>query len=466
MTGTEFFILFILIIFGNFLFICAISRKSKVPQPPPQEKKTKKVCNPSQIPCKIPEPTPMPTVLPGEPQEKEEKEKFPQNISQICEIIQKELSPDAEHVAEAIDALCPGEVLFVHGGAGTGKSTLIRELFFKNKIGVCLAPTGLAAININGKTIHKFFSFRPLPHFIKNNNPHKSGGLSKETENILSMRPVICIDEISMVRADMLDAIDYTLRHFYHTQEAFGGLKMLFVGDLFQLPPIVERKVKNFFDPGDKNWIESDSWYSEYFLDAESVKKCRIKRIDLTTHWRQQNDPEFNNMLNDIRTYQNLEIALEKINKNHGPALPDSVFITGDNAKAKNWNNQKLNTINNIEYSYHAMATGSYNEIKKEEDLPAPPLIRLKKDAFVMIIVNDKNERYVNGSTGKIIDLNDSMVKIKLKNGNVVEVGFNKWASYELTKINNQKPDYEETGTYTQIPVVPAWAITVHISQG
>jgi ATP-dependent exoDNAse (exonuclease V) alpha subunit len=83
-----------------------------------------------------------------------------------------------------------------------------------------------------------------------------------------------------------------------------------------------------------------------------------------------------------------------------------------------------------------------------------------------MIIVNDKNERYVNGSTGKIIDLNDSMVKIKLKNGNVVEVGFNKWASYELTKINNQKPDYEETGTYTQIPVVPAWAITVHKSQG
>lgn len=373
-------------------------------------------------------------------------------------------NPDVERAAEAINQLEFGEVLFIHGGAGTGKSTLIRELCKRGIIHVCLAPTGLAAMNIKGMTIHKFFTLRPLPHFIKGEDPHKDSGLSWNTREILEFCPTICIDEISMVRADVIDAIDHILRKFYQSDEIFGGLKIIFVGDLYQLPPIIEKAEKKYFDQGDKDWNVTEGWESEYFLDSEVLKRSVVKRIDLNIPWRQQRDISFAEKLNQLRKYENIPECIFDFNKNHAKPIPDSVYLVGNNNVADHYNQSEMDKINSPRAYYHATATGDFLTTK-EKNLPMPPKIELKKGAFVMITVNDPYERYVNGSTGRITDLTDDIVWVRLKDKNIVPIEFNVWKTYEL-QVKDGKREYVVTGTYSQMPILPAWAITIHKSQG
>jgi ATP-dependent DNA helicase PIF1 len=353
--------------------------------------------------------------------------------------------------------------IFLTGNAGTGKSTLLEYWRSQTKQNIAvLAPTGVAALNVKGQTIHSFFGFRPditvqAIHRLYRNKGKK--GLFKKLDAIV-------IDEISMVRADLLDCIDQFLRmHAKNENEAFGGVRMIFIGDLHQLPPVVTDKEKDIFT----NYYKTPYFFSSNVFEEIDLKFIELKKI------HRQTDEEFIEILAAMRENQVSESQLDKLNSRFDPQFetPSNKFfitLTTTNKTALKINEHHLSRLFNERYTYEGKAEGNF----QEKYLPTMPKLELKVGAQIMLVANDKNGRWVNGSLGKILSINKKNDKeesdkiiVELSDGKEVSVEPHTW---EMFKLNynpaSDKLQSESAGSYTQYPLALAWAITIHKSQG
>jgi ATP-dependent DNA helicase PIF1 len=344
--------------------------------------------------------------------------------------------------------------LFITGKAGTGKTTFLN--YFRThtqKNVVVVAPTGIAAINIKGQTIHSFFRFKP--GFIDINSIGKARADLRKIYNSID---ILIIDEISMVRADLFDAIATFLNiNGKYPGDAFGGCQICIIGDLFQLPPIVSNQDRQLF---------YDAYNTPYFYGAHSYVKDSFSFIEFSKIFR-QSEEEFITLLNQVRDNSLDQDSLNFIN--HRCMLPadnennDAITLTSTNKVADDLNQFKLQQIKNPESHYVAKATGDF---KTMTQLPAISKLTLKLGAQVMFIKNDKDKRWVNGTVGIVTKLDKKSVFVNA-GGIEYDVPQETW---ELIKFEyNEKSDKiieVEKGTYKQLPLQLAWAITIHKSQG
>ncbi|GAB6182502.1 ATP-dependent DNA helicase [Thermodesulfovibrio hydrogeniphilus] len=349
--------------------------------------------------------------------------------------------------------------LFITGRAGTGKSTFLKYFRDNTKKEIAvLAPTGVAALNVKGQTMHSFFGFKPdiTIHKVKDIKP-KNSELYKKLDTIV-------IDEISMVRADLLDCIDAFLRkHGPKKRKPFGGVQMIFIGDLYQLPPVVTSREKPIF---------KDYYSSPYFFSSQVFNECEFEFVELEKVYR-QSDSAFLEILNSIRNNTVTDDLIEKLNSRVNPDFtpPDEefyVYLTTTNKMAEKINFEKLAKIQGKEFVYHGFIEGEFNET----DLPTSIDLVLKINAQVMLLNNDSKGRWVNGDIGKIVDIKQKrtepdIIFVELTNGDIVEVSPFTWEMFEFYYDKEKKKiSTEIIGQFIQYPLKLAWAITIHKSQG
>ena len=383
------------------------------------------------------------------------------------------LTKELEHTFSLVEG--NNTALFITGKAGAGKSTFIdyfREHTKKNAI--YLAPTGVAALNIRGKTIHSLFQFPPK---VISKDEIKNNKYRKEAREIFTNVDTMLIDEISMARADIIDGIDFILKKFRHNEEAFGGVQMIFVGDLYQLPPVISdrEKVMVTFD-GKLHYEGSLQGYFEkvyrgqYFFNSRSFRNAAFRFVEFENIFRQKGDMEFINILNEIRENKVHEETLLKLNKRHvsGPNGNDGPRITlcTTNAKAKEINEIRLSELDTTMFSYAAEVTGEFETNYSDNEYPADKKLYLKVNSQVMMIKNDKDKRWVNGSMGIIKGLKKNEILIRI-DGNDYKVDKESWETVEYEFDEESKSiSTKVTGVFRQYPVKLAWAITIHKSQG
>jgi len=349
--------------------------------------------------------------------------------------------------------------VFITGKAGTGKSTLLnyfRSITKKNI--VVLAPTGVSAININGETIHSFFGFKPN---VTIQNIRK---LSPKEAKIYRELDTIIIDEISMVRADLLDCVDYFLRlNGRHKNKPFGGIQMVFIGDLYQLPPVVTSTEKELF---------TKRYKSQYFFDADVIKDLPLEFIELEKVYRQK-DERFIRLLNEIRNNTISEESLALLNSRLGVEFAEDsgyvVYLAPLNATVNKINKERLNNLEGKLYKWEADIKGDLDE----SSCPGDPILFLKKGAQVMMLNNDSKGRWVNGSIGKVVGIESSkkekedIIEVQFPDGRIEEVLPYTWEVFHY-RYNEEKKmiETESVGSFTQYPLKLAWAVTIHKSQG
>jgi ATP-dependent DNA helicase PIF1 len=350
---------------------------------------------------------------------------------------------------------------FITGKAGTGKSTLLKMFRAKTKKNVAVvAFTGLAAINVDGVTIHSFFKF-PLG-FIHSNQVK----IDKDIQDLTRDIDTIIIDEVSMLRADIMDAIDKSLRINRDKPEPFGGVQMIFIGDLYQLPPIVEKELSDVY---------SKYYKTPYFFSADVFDFMKLPYINLEKIHR-QSDPEFIEILNNIRERKNLSSTLEKLNKNVVKSMQeqykelkdgDTVVLSTTNEKVREVNQFFLDKIDLMAHSFDANVKGDFDM----KSYPTEDRLFLKEGAKVMFIKNDPDKCYVNGDIGIITKLTSFSIEVKCKGGTLI-VKKHKWEKtkykYVPSEIEGKKGTVERVvvGEFEQYPLRLAWAITIHKSQG
>ncbi|MCF7812552.1 AAA family ATPase [Candidatus Gracilibacteria bacterium] len=372
----------------------------------------------------------------------------------------------------AIDLVEEGKQnVFITGKAGTGKSTLLEHLRLHSKRKmVVLAPTGVAAINVNGDTIHSFFGLKPG---FELDEAREKRVNEKKAKRYQSLKTIL-IDEISMVRADLLDAIDIFLKKVRDNFEPFGGVQMVFFGDLYQLPPVMTSADK------DKFLSEYDS---PYFFDAKVFQgahdllseKFHLEFIELDEIYR-QTDMDFIDVLNSVRNNCVTDDHLSMLNARHdGDFIPSEddnyIHLVTTNADASAINTHKLRQLESREVTFHSTTTGKIarNLRPNEEE------ITLCVGAQIMFIYNDPERRWVNGTIGKVVDIcegyneeieeDETFLIIEKTDGARVEVRPYKW---EISRYVFDGGEFkrEQIGSFTQIPLKLAWAITIHKSQG
>ena len=346
--------------------------------------------------------------------------------------------------------------LFITGKAGTGKTTFIQRIQEEiDKNFLVLAPTGIAAIRAGGQTLHSFFGF-PMEAI----GPHSFIKITKANEELLSHVDTIIVDEVSMVRSDLIDGMDRYLRLAFKTHRPFGGKQVIFVGDLYQLPPVVKRgsvdaeMLENIYGPG-----------IPFFYKASVLKQINLPKIEFQKVYRQK-DEKFVDILNRMRVGELSDEDVEVLNSHiaSGEDVGDySVILTGNNRKADRINQSKLDAIKEEERIYEGVICEEFNMA----DSPAPKILKLKVGAQVIFIRNDYKANCANGTIGKVVKLEDDAVVVKLENGNEVSVERSMWTSYSRTYCKaTRKIESSSVGTYTQFPLKLAWAITIHRSQG
>lgn len=358
----------------------------------------------------------------------------------------------------AFDAVAAGrQIIFVTGGAGTGKSTFIRELRarFPEKQSIVLAPTGVAALNAGGQTIHSFchLPLRPvMPEDVY---------VAKEEEVIAVIQALqlLVIDEISMVRADVLDGVDAFLRVNRKSDQPFGGVQMVLVGDLFQLPPVVT--------PRDEELI-TQRYPTPHFFSAHCLRGLKFFPVELEIVYRQR-DASFAALLACIRDGAGTAQAIGRLNEACvGRALTGQHLILVPTRKsAAEENDARLAALHGKPRTYEAVCEGSF--VKAGDDrLPAPRQLVLKRDAQVMFVRNDYPERrWVNGTIGVLTSLHDGRVGVRLDDGTSHDVEPIEWQDIRYALDEKTKTIVEEVaGTFIQFPLMPAWAVTIHKAQG
>ena len=351
--------------------------------------------------------------------------------------------------------------LFVTGKAGTGKSTLLqyfREHTSKNI--VVLAPTGVAAVNVRGQTIHSFFRFRPdiTPEGAR------SVRLRKAQKTIYKKLNAVVIDEISMVRADLLDCVDAFLRlHGPDESAPFGGVQMIFFGDLYQLPPVMTRLDRDIF---------KDVYASPYFFDAVSFKQLDFKIVELKKIYRQK-DEAFIRILNSVRDKSVSATDLDVLNRRLRPQFRPGendfyVYLTTTNALADQINQERLKGLSGGSFHLEGGLSGGF-DVKA---LPTHQVLELKAGAQVMLLNNDPGGKWVNGTIGKIFAAPQNhettgTIRVALSSGLIVEVAPFIWEVFRFFyNKDTEQIDSESAGSFRQYPLKLAWAITIHKSQG
>lgn len=356
----------------------------------------------------------------------------------------------------ALAAIRRGDgVVLITGRAGTGKSTLIRRLLDEDGAKqVVLAPTGVAAVNVGGQTIHSFF--RIPPRFVDHSQILPRRGGSKLFKNL---RRVI-IDEVSMVRADVLDVVDYALKLNRRNALPFGGVQLVLVGDFMQLPPIVR---------SDEEAILRQMGYETPFaFSAKCLQEADVTKVELTTIYRQDN-PDFIRLLGNLRSGDDLPATIDRFNQ-HCLGEPKRegkpIILAGTNAVADTYNQRGLQQLAGEWVTYEGVISG---EFKLEKDkLPVPDKLALKLGARIMTVKNDKGKNWVNGSLGTITKLGKQSVWALLDDTQAEhEIEAASWETirYEWDE-DSQRIEATVIGSYTQIPVIPAWALTIHKAQG
>lgn len=373
-----------------------------------------------------------------------------------------EITPDYQLALDAIERRDP--YIFISGKAGTGKTTLISHLR-KTVPGnvVVLAPTGVAALQVRGVTIHSFFRFPPRLIFPEEDiKPLRS---SRERQLYKDIRLLI-IDEISMVRADVVDAIDLFLRENGPQKGmSFGGIPVMFVGDLFQLPPVVSSS--------DMQILHERGYEGPYFFCANALHRKEITMVELSKIFRQK-DVDFAGLLNQIRINEDIEHALAVLNSScYGKAEesdPLTITLTTTNARADMINHGELKNLPADATIFKGKLEGKFNV--DERNLPSPLNLALKPGSKVMFTANDNAfpKKWVNGTIGIVQELLADKIKVKIPNGaysNTVEVSPFKWESYKYDHdMVSGKIKPSVIGSYEQIPLMLAWAVTIHKSQG
>lgn len=386
----------------------------------------------------------------------------------------EDIFPNNQEVLNAFNlAEFTSRPLYITGKAGTGKSTFLRH-YCQNthKKYLILAPTGLAAINVGGQTLHSFFGlpWRPLqpndrgiPYF--HQAKYDENGNLEEDEHpkrkIIKNLDVIIIDEISMVRPDLIDAVDNSLRkNGGNPNLPFGGKQIIFIGDLFQLEPVVTR---------DDLPIISRFYASPFFFSARVFQQMQFSNIELIRVYR-QSDPNFIGLLDRIRnsTATNNDFATlnNRVNQNYQPAQNDYfIILCTTNVIADNLNASYLQNLQTPEFNYVGRIEGRF-----EDKLPTLQNLILKVDSQVMFVKNDQGGRWVNGTIGKVTEITNETVQVQIKHEDIeveYSVEIARWEKIEY-KWNNETEEIESevVGTFTQYPLKLAWAITIHKSQG
>ncbi|MEP6647380.1 MAG: AAA family ATPase [Saprospiraceae bacterium] len=346
---------------------------------------------------------------------------------------------------------------FITGKAGTGKSTFL-QLFRKTtkKKVVVLSSTGISALNIQGQTIHSFFQFPPkllLP---------KEIFVVRRLVNLLKAVEIIIIDEISMVRADVMDAIDISLKMHRRSAEPFGGVQMILFGDLFQLPPVVSsQEEKEYF---------RTVYQNPYFFSAHVFQNASLKKIELTKVYR-QNEKHFIRLLDAIRTMQFDHDDLDSLNERFLPdAAIEEPYLTlcSVNSLANQINSQRLSAIDEDSFFFEADVKGDFNP----KLYPTDYRLELKKSAQVILVRNDPEKKFVNGTLAQIIEIGPESIVVQLQTeeGKLqhLELPRMTWElqRYKFSDVPDQPIQSEVTGTFTQYPIRLAWAVTIHKSQG
>ena len=367
-----------------------------------------------------------------------------------------------KHLFERIEN--SNESVFLTGKAGTGKSTFVHYFTTKTKKKTLLLSfTGIAAVNIGGQTIHSFFRlpFKPLLPRDKEITKFKDHWSNKK---IVQSVDTIVIDEVSMLRSDILEAIDYSLRiNGGNPDLPFGGKQMVFIGDVYQLPPIVTS------DSIEQELFKS-IYTSEYFFDAPSFQTLNPIKIELTKVHRQK-DSVFIETLNKVRDYSIIQSEVNDINdkclrSDLGEGHELEIMLTSNRFIARTENAKRLESLPNLSFIFNANITGEFNA----DRFPAPVNLELKRNAQIMFVKNDNaidERRWVNGSIATIEFLSDELIEVKLKDGSIHEIKKEVWENRKF-KWDKKKGEItsEIIGTFEQFPIKLAWAITIHKSQG
>lgn len=388
----------------------------------------------------------------------------------------QEFAPSAEYVLKFINQT--NRSIFLTGKAGTGKTTLLREIIMTtHKNAMVVAPTGIAALNAGGVTIHSLFQL-PLGGFIPVQDEIASVSdyvkfesrdslrkhffkMNKSRRSLFRNLELLIIDEVSMLRADLLDAMDFVLQSIRKNSQVFGGVQVLFIGDLLQLPPVVKNQ----------EWDVLRKYYSgKFFFHAHAIQKYPPLYIELTKIYRQSDDTFIsilNNLRNNTISSEDLKCLNQFINKDFDlKANKGYITLTTHNAKADNLNSESLAELSSKKHIYPAEITGDF----PEKIFPLEQNLELKVGAQIMFVKNDLSpeKRFFNGKTGVVKFLNDSEMLIEFpEEGRTIEVEKYEWKNIRYT-VNESTKEIEEElfGTFVQYPVKLAWAITVHKSQG
>ena len=360
--------------------------------------------------------------------------------------------------------------LFLTGKAGTGKSTFLRYIAsHTKKKHIVLAPTGIAAINAGGVTLHSFFKlpFHPLlPNDVQYSvrNLRKTLKYNSEKIKILRELELVIIDEISMVRADVIDFIDKVLRVYsQNMREPFGGKQLLLVGDIFQLEPVVKEDDRQLLQP---------FYPSSFFFDAKVFRLVQPVAIELKTIYR-QTDPTFIHLLDNIRTSQVTDTDLKLLNSRvcseEKPTETNthlSITLSTRRDTVDYINTRKLNELDGEAEVFKGTVEGEF----PESNLPTPQELQLKAGAQVLFVRNDVEHRWVNGTLGTVIGFDEEehdRIFVVTEDGRELDVERAIWSNIRYTFNDKEKKiEEQELGTYTQFPLRMAWAITVHKSQG